>query len=103
MKTLTKILGVGGLLAALGSGCDRETDQDIGHCEIDVKNVHVIYHQIKGFDTYELLFDNRGRIEVQAADGDKIKSGWFRCTDGRILQFGKDQDQPNFSYSERRQ
>lgn len=102
MKTLTKILGVGGLLAAFGSGCDRTTDQDMGNCEIDVKNVHVIYHQIEGFDTYELLFDARGKIEVKAFS-ESIKSGWFRCTDGRILQFGKDQDQPNFSYSERRQ
>ena len=100
MKTLTKILGVGGLLAALGSGCDRTVEQKLGKCEIDVQSVEVIYHQKSGYDSYTLEFGGNGAINVQVVDN-KIKFGWFRCLDGRELRFGNESEntnEPTFAY-----
>lgn len=115
MKTLTKIGVVGGLVAALGSGCDRTTDQDMSYCAIDMQSGAVICNQqktsledVRAFyqetlpglsdDAYRTeVFDKQGVFlgEIVLVDSNRLNEGvyqhgWFECPAGCKAIVGED-------------
>ena len=90
MTIRTKTLVVGGLLAALGSGCEITRDELVADCEVDISRARVVYHQIEGkLDKYTVELGNN--IFEFFADGE-LKSGSITCKDGRVIRFDEGED-----------
>lgn len=92
MALFKKILGIGGIIAALGAGCDKDEDQLVASCEVGPNlQIEVVHHQLKAESDEESIYiiQNGKRIgEITSHDYD---NGKFACSNGKILHIeGKD-------------
>ena len=96
MANLKGMLVVGGLLAALGSGCDKvptridEIKAEEAKANITLEDVRAFYHEAlpEGNNAYRIeASDKQGMplgemVLVDRLKGDTFRHGWFECPAG---------------------
>ncbi|MEK6863901.1 MAG: hypothetical protein AABX27_01300 [Nanoarchaeota archaeon] len=102
MANLKGMLVVGGLVAALGSGCEKESYRSLANCEIkegNISRVDISYHQSSGHkDDFSVLFigkDNTVHAQIMFEKGvfdDTLMLGVIDCKDGRVIKIESDGD-----------
>ena len=79
----------GRLVAALGSGCDKDETRLYAQCEVDITSVRVLYNEKKmADDTLSIQFvrSDGARSQMQFEWYDETFNGaTFPCKDGRTL------------------